>query len=652
MKYRNKLAIAACTAVSAMMMMTGCEGGDLYSVGSPDWIADKVDSIKNANTPTETPLEGQMEDVYDIGNAEFSAGFFTLGKTYVIPAGAKWQCQFNLTVNPDNKYYKNFYIVLNNYADGLGDEYGVIRYDNDPSKNSEWNTTGTEIDRNLVGGNFSNSSGSDDLDPSVQKMNGKITLTVDRSNGGLSIEMTNGSLVKTYKQTSPFPSTGATTELACRIGVEGSLVGFLSTNIVPIGGLTEAGDKQPVSMKLKGVPAKVLQGSDFDEILKGVTAEVTFDGLPSPVTVKSEDLTIETVPNVFDLGTKTLVAVYNKTYKGEGATKPVIATAQFVVVDKMYTTIGATDNSTAFWKAHSEAVKVAPYETVVTTFTNYTSGGGNWNNFVIVLATQDGGTEYGVLRADNWGWGTGWTGEELATKCMPSGGQADWASWLAAMDGAKVTVCVTNNGDGTADVRTTMLGNDGQIYTQDYIGLNTVTNPDDFYFHFTVDNCHLEFDDVLGAENNSTDFWNAHSEAFRVEPGRTLTRRFKNYTNGGGNWENFVIVLASQDGGTEYGVLRADNWGWGTGWPGEELGSHCMPSGGQSDWATWLAAMDEAMVTVSVTNNGDGTADVRCVMVGNDGQTYTQDYIGLNTVTDPEDFFFHFTVDHSHLVFE
>ena len=89
-----------------------------------------------------------------------------------------------------------------------------------------------------------------------------------------------------------------------------------------------------------------------------------------------------------------------------------------------------------------------------------------------------------------------------------------------------------------------------------------------------------------------------------------------------------------------------------TGWGGEELASKCMPSGGQLDWSSWLAAMDEATVTVSVTNNGNGTADVRCVMLGNDGLTYTQDYIGLNTVTDPNDLYFHFTVGNCHLIFE
>jgi hypothetical protein len=367
--------------------------------------------------------------------------------------------------------------------------------------------------------------------------------------------------------------------------------------------------------------------------------------------VKLSDLSVQAVPDMNSLGKKTLIAAYAKTFKGEGAT-PVIGTAEFEVVDKMYTLLGAADNSSAWWSEHSQNIKVNPGETLVTTFTNYTSGGGNWNNFVVCLTSQDGATEYGILRSDNWGWGTGWAGEELASKCTPSGGQADWATWLAAMDGAKVTIYTTNNGDGTCDVKCVMLGNDGVTYNQDYIGLNTVTNPDDFYFHLTIDNCHLEFDDVLGADDNSSAWWSEHSPSIKVAPGESVTRRFRNYTSGGGNWNNFVVCLTSQDGATEYGILRSDNWGWGTGWAGEELASKCTPSGGQADWATWLAAMDDAMVTVTVKNNGDGTCDVRCVMLGNDGVTYNQDYIGLNTVTNPDDLWMHFTIDNCHLVFE
>jgi len=637
MKY-NKLATVFCSAALGLMALTSCEGGDLYSVGAPSWISAKADSIANAKSEDSGEvIEGLQEDVYDIGKADYSAGFFTLGKTYVVPAGEKWQAQFNLLVNPDNKYYKNFYIVLNNYSGELGDEYGVIRFDNDPTKNSEWNTVGTEIDRSLVGGNFTNSSGDDDTDGSVQQMNGKITLTVDRSNGGLYIEMTNGTLTKTYTQTTSFPSTGSDTDLACRIGVEGSLVSFLGSTIEPIGGYTSREDKKPLSMVLNGVPKKVLLGSTMEEAFANVTATVEFEqGVTKDI--PASELNFQTIPDMFSLGKKTLMAAYAKTFKGEAA-DPVIGAAEFTVVDKLYTSVGATDNSTAFWGDHSQLVKVAAGETFVTRFTNYTSGQNNWNNFVIVL-TKSNNDEYAVVRADNYGWGAGYDNNP---NLVTSGGQADWGAWLAAMDGAKVTTAVTNNGDGTADVQAVMEGTDGVTYVQEYKGI-AIDDPDDFYFHFTVDGSHIEFDDVVGAEDNSTAFWGAHSVDFIVPEGKTVTTRIKNFSNLQNNWNNTCVVLTS-DGTAEYAVVRADNYGWGAGY---DNNPNLVTSGGQSDWAAWLAAMDDAYMTISVTNHGT-SADVKMVMVGNDGVTYYQDYLGIAI---SNDLLFRFTVDGSHLVFE
>ena len=633
----NKIATAFCAAALGMMMLTSCEGGDLFSINAPDWLSSKADSIaaeKAKNQGGEEEIEGLHEDVYNIGKEDLTAGFWTLGKTYVVPAGQKWIAQFNLMVNPDNKYFKNFYVVLNAFNGDLGDEFAVIRFDNDPKKNSEWNTVGTEIDRSLIGGDFQNSSEEDDIDASVQKMNGKITLTVDRSNGGLYIKMTNGTLTKTYTQTSSFPSTGSDADICCRIGVEGSLVSFLGSTIEPIGGYTSKEDKQPLSLTLNGVAKKVLQGTSLEDMLKNVSATIEFEqGVVKDV--PASELTFQAVPDIRTLGKKTLVAAYSKTFKGEGASAPVIGTAEFEVVDKMYTSIGATDNSTAFWGAHSDNIKVNPGETFVTTFTNYTSGVSNWNNFCVVLCKADN-TEYAVVRADNYGWGDGYGA------CSPSGGQADWGAWLKAMDGAKVTTYVTNNGDGTADVKAVMLGTDGNTYVQEYNGINTV-DPNDFYFRFTVDGSHIEFDNVIGADDNSTAFWGAHSEMINVPVGKTVSTRIKNFTNGVSNWNNFCVVLTRQDN-TEYAVVRADNYGW-----GDSYGA-CAPSGGQADWGAWLKAMDEAMVTVSVTNNG-GSVDVKCVMVGNDGNTYNQDYIGISP-TDGNDVYFRFTVDGSHLIFE
>ena len=641
MKY-NKLATVLCSAALGLMALTSCEGGDLFGINSPDWLSSKADSIaaeKAKNQGGDEIIEGMQEDVYTIGATDFSTGWWAqFSKYYQVREGEKWIAQFNLNINPSaTNTYKNFAMIICNDEDrGAANykEYGAIRYDFQPSGNSEW---GDYIDRSLAASDLEFQT---DTDTGVDKLGGKVTLTVDRTEGGLVVTMTNGTITKTYTQKSSLVNLNAdasNTTIRCFLVPEGSYINFLGSTVEPIGGFTSKEDKQPLSMTLNGVPKKVLQGTSLEDAFANVTATIQFEQEVSAV-VKYADLTFQAVPNMNSLGKKTLVAAYAKTFKGEAAAAPVIGTAEFEVVDKLYTSIGATDNSTGWWGAHSENIKVGPNETFVSTFTNYTSGANNWNNFVIVLCKADN-SEYAVVRADNYGWGAGYDGN---ANLELSGGQSDWGAWLAAMDGAKVTTYITNNGDGTADVKAVMVGNDGNTYLQEYKGINTV-DPNDFYFRYTVDGCHLEFDEVLGEEDNSTGWWAAHSQDIKVPAGKTYTTRFKNFTNGANNWNNFLVVLTREDN-SEYAVLRADNYGWGDSYDA------CTPSGGQSDWGAWLSAMDDAVVTVSVTNNGS-SADVKCVMVGNDGITYYQDYIGLSPI-DGSNFRFRFTTEGGHLVFE
>lgn len=635
----NKVLVGAFSSLlllTSSLFMTSCEGGDLFGIESPDWISAKADSIaqeKAKNQGGEEEIEGLHEDVYTVGATDYTTGWWAaFSKYYQIPEGGKWIVQFNLNINPNaSNTYKNFALIICNDADrGSNKEYGAIRYDYQPSGNSEW---GDYIDRSLATSTLEFAT---DTDSGVDQLGGKVTLTIDRTGGGLIVTMTNGKVTKTYTQKTPLVNLNddsSNTTIRAFLVPEGSYIDFIGSTIEPIGGFTSKEDKQPLSMTLNGVPKKVLQGTTLEDAFANVTATVQFEQEVSK-TVSAADLTFQAVPDMNSLGQKTLVAVYAKSYKGESAT-PVIATATFEIVDKMYTSLGATDNSTGWWGAHSENIKVGPKETFVSTFTNYTSGANNWNNFVIVLCKADN-SEYAVVRADNYGWGDGYAA------CTPIGSQGDWGTWLAAMDGAKVTTYVTNNGDGTADVKAVMVGNDGVTYTQEYNGINTI-DPDNFYFRFTVDGCHLEFDSVLGAEDNSTGWWGAHSEMIQVPVGKTYTTRIRNFTTGANNWNNFVVVLTREDN-SEYAVVRADNYGW-----GDSYGA-CTPSGGQADWGAWLSAMDDAMVTVSVTNNG-GSADVKCVMVGNDGITYYQDYIGISPI-DGDNLYFRFTVDGCHMIFE
>ena len=651
MRYLNKLASVFCFATLGVWALTSCEGSDLYKVGSPDWVAAKADSIKNANQGSgEEELVGMHEDVYSVGAADFSTGWWAaFSKYYQIPAGQKWHGVFNLSINPSApNTYKNYAMILCNDEDrGAANykEYGAIRYDNQPSGNSEW---GDYIDRSLVTSNLTFGT---DTDAGVDKLGGRVVVTVDRTGekAGFVVTMTNGTVTKTYTQSADMPNLNADAsndKIRVFFVPEGSQINFLQSNIEPIGGYTEAGDKMPLKLTLKSVPKKILQNAyaTVEEAFANVTATVEFEqGVTMDVT--AADLTFQAVPDLNSLGKKMLVAGYSKTYKGEGAPSPVIGTAEFEVVDKMYTLLGAADNSTPFFGARSGLVKIAPNETFITTFTNYTAGGSNWENYLVVLSKGDlslgADGEYAVLRADNFGWGNGYG------TCTATCSHSDWAAWLAAMNGGKVTVQVTNNGDGTADVEAVTVGSDANIYTQTYKGI-TVADPNDFYFSLTLEKAHLEFDGVLGNEDNTTPFFGAKSDPIKVPAGHTVTTRFRNYTNGGANWNNYLAVVCKADltlgADGEYAVLRADNFGWGNGY------GTCTAACDHADWAAWLEAMNEGLVTLSVTNKGDGTADVKAVTLGSDGKTYTQTYTGITV--DASDVNFYVTMEGAHIVFE
>ena len=581
MKHLNKIASAFCAAALGMLALTSCEGGELYNVDAPDWISAKVDSIKKANTPEE--LVGMMDDYYPIGETDFSAPFWTLGKTYVVPAGTKWNAEFTLTVNPDNKYYKNFYIVLNS-AD-MGTEYGVIRFDNDPSKNSEW---GSHIDRSLVVANFGNASGTDDIDPSVQNMNGKITLTVERQDGGIYINFTNGTLSKSYIQNTPFPDAAtASQDICCRIGVEGSFVQFLTTNVEPIGGCTSKEDKQPVSMLLKNVPSEIQQGIALEEAMKNVSAIVTYEqDVIKEVT--ADQLVFNSIPDIADPGKKTLVVMYAKTTNGAAANKPIMASAEFEVIpsaDKMTSLVlKSAPKRTTYYYYNSEAVSDVEGRTLV-----FDREG------LELTATYEGGytTAYNL-------------------------------------DSLEYTAIKAQTGVQTV----TMTAKNGKTVSVD---LNIAESALKY---------HEMAEEDLGSEDCSTPWWSVFTKDVKVPAGETYQIDFTNFSSTISNWNNFVLILRNANL-QEYAVLRADCFGWGAGYDGNtDLKVGVAPA----NWDEWRLAMNGAEVSLYITNCNNGTADVQAVIKGTDDTTYKLYYLNIKAV-EPGDLNFSFTCDGSYLVF-
>lgn len=585
MKHFYKITFFCCAAALWMLALASCEGGELYDVNAPEWISDKIQEIEDSKKePEDEVLEGMQEDVYTIGNTDFTSGFWAaFSKYYVIPDGEKWNAVFNLNITPaDNTYYKNFALIITNDVERGGEgytEYGAIRFDvtgNPETYNSQW---GDHIDFQYISGTLLLDP-VDNKDENVQKLGGKVTLTVDRtSENAFTVKMTNGVATKTYAQPNKEPNLNvdaSNTNIRCFLVPEGSYIDFLQTNIVPVGGLTSAADKNPVSMVLQNVPAQISLGTSLEEAMTNISAIVTFEeGVTKTVT--ASELSFSAIPDINQTGDKTLVAVYNKTFKGENCDKPIVANASFKVVGVLQSiSITTAPSRTKPYYYTSEDAKscTMPFDPTG----------------MVVTGTYSDGSSVVIDNA------------KLSFSAIP-----------AKAGSQPVTITAGENITATVNVTVSEA--------------TVVKNSTD----------------MIGTEDNSTAFWGAHSDDFNVPAGQTKSITFTNYSSLSDNWNNFVVILRKADL-TEYAVVRADNYGWGTGY------GACTPNGTQGDWATWLAGMNGAKVTVYVTNCGNGTADVQAVMVGTTSTISTQCYWGINTI-DANDLNFALTVDGCHLVF-
>lgn len=592
MKRLNKLASVFCVAAMALTAMTGCEGSDMFSVSSPDWLSEKIDSIEKANQSTEEVLVGMNEDVYTVGNTDFSSGFWTsFSKYYVVQDNQKWNAVFNLNINPSaTNTYKNFALLITNDVDRGGTgytEYGAIRFDNQPSGNSEW---GDHIDRSCVQSNLTFET---DKDKGVDKLGGKVTLTVDRSRvDTFMVKITNGTVTKTYIQPSKIANLNAdesNTNIRCFLVPEGSYIDFMQSNVEPIGGYTSAQDKAPVSMVLNNVPAEVDENTPLEKAMENVSATVTFEEGVTKV-IPAKELYFSAINDMDVSGTKNLIVIYNKTFKGENASTPIVAQKTFEVVPAI-TALHIVSAPTRLTYKYYEAAGITNPASAV--FPVDTKG-------LTVQATYLDGVTRDI------------TLDKLVISAVP-------------MKAGKQAVTVTaKNG-----VKTTF-----DVTVEKHAATFVTPSPA-----------------ILGAEDCTTGWWGAHLDAdVKVPAGETRAFSFTNL-GGAAKWNNYVVVLRNA-ALAEYVVVRSDNYGWTGDNSGPYGWKNCTAgSTGAADWATWLAGMNGAKVVVYVTNNNNGTADVLAITTGTDGKVNTQYYYGIDGVV-ANDLFVDFTVDSSCLKFD
>lgn len=350
--------------------------------------------------------------------------------------------------------------------------------------------------------------------------------------------------------------------------------------------VTDAVDQQPVSMQLVNVPEEVNLGSELSDFTSQIKAQVTYDG-GTVKEVASSDLSFMVVPDFNTLGEKYIVATLNKTLLNKQADKTINASAKFKVVDTpVKVELVSKPKHTNYYIYNSDALLG-----VERTLAFDAEG------LEVKGTYQDGRTE----TLDN---------AKLTFSTIP-----------ATVGEHKVVI--TANGGKTVEV--TIKVNESTV---------KAVKPEPA---------------SLGAADCSTAFWSVFTDDIQLPAGATREFNFTNYSSGAGNWNNYYVILRdAAKTAPEYAVVRADNYGWGSGYDA------CAHLGTQleayTDWAGWLATMNGAKVKVYVTNCNNGTADVQAIVTGTDGTTTYQWYTGINNIN-PSDLYVSFTVDGSHLVF-
>lgn len=288
--------------------------------------------------------------------------------------------------------------------------------------------------------------------------------------------------------------------------------------------------------------------------------------------------------------------------------------------EKYYVTLGSADCTDGWWTTWSDYFTIPDGMTFHTQFINYTSGANNWNNWVLAVTSDadrngNGYTEYEILRADNYGWGTLHNADNLSCTY-------DWTTFTSYMNGAVVDLTVQRSGTDVI-IKATTTGSDGNTYTM----TNTVNDvpAGNIRCFLTEEQAYLKIDPeqtwigtpygngsyLVGAADCTAGWWTAFSEAYDFETGPDSTYPFvihfiNNNAGNGSNWNNWLFVCTSGGGAgnPEYLVMRSDAYGWGNYY---ESGTMVA----DFTWDTYVSDMHGAEVWLGLSHDDGVKMDAR-----------------------------------------
>lgn len=120
--------------------------------------------------------------------------------------------------------------------------------------------------------------------------------------------------------------------------------------------------------------------------------------------------------------------------------------------------IGEVDNSNVYQGVRTQKVAIERGQTVTYSFTNYTSKGGNWTNFV-AAASDETGTIM-LLRADAW--------DNIQNGNNGITNNFNWTTFQDDMDGASVVLTYTYKSNGQLITRADITTTSNHSYYEEY----------------------------------------------------------------------------------------------------------------------------------------------------------------------------------------
>ena len=126
---------------------------------------------------------------------------------------------------------------------------------------------------------------------------------------------------------------------------------------------------------------------------------------------------------------------------------------------------------------------------------------------------------------------------------------------------------------------------------------------------------------AVGAPDFTNPWWVTFSPDFVIAAGESKVFEMDVYSDNLANYHSPCTILRRADM-SEYLVVREDHFGWGDSY--EACGKES-----NWNWDYFAARLNGSHVVITVTNNGDNTADIRYAVKDSEGEEHFQNYLGI-----------------------